>query len=146
MESGCWLEIAIGGIYIFCCSSFLVFFFILEQFYIQSKNGPLGAFLGAISPELWSDQLPADKAILLDWEKECDKWSSSDDEILQISHDFLSNYEGEYELGLGATIDWLSGIIKDERKSKQIVEEAVVRAQRYQNKNDIPVIMLKKSD
>ena len=44
----------------------LDFFYILDQGYNQCKKDDLGGFLGAISPELWEDGQPADKAIFND--------------------------------------------------------------------------------
>lgn len=47
--------------------SFLLFFYLLDQCYDICEEDDLGGFLGAISPELWGDEIPADLAILADW-------------------------------------------------------------------------------
>lgn len=47
--------------------SFLLCFYILDQCYDFNPKDDLGGFLGAISPELWEDGVPIDKAIYNDW-------------------------------------------------------------------------------
>ena len=47
--------------------SFLMFFYILDQCYEQCPENDLGGFLGSISPELWGDGKPMDKAVYNDW-------------------------------------------------------------------------------
>lgn len=50
---------------------FWIMFILLDQCYFATQTAEtdgLGGLLGAIDPDLWEDALPADPAILHDWE------------------------------------------------------------------------------
>ena len=78
--------------------SFLMFFYILDQCYAHCEEDMLGAFLGAISPELWGDGLPADQAVIGTWEKVSDPKTVNEQNVVKKSYDFLTYYENRFGL------------------------------------------------
>lgn len=78
--------------------SFLIFFYILDQCYDQYMEDDLGGFLGAISPELWRDGQPADKAIYNDWEDSIKIIDTQN--IVEITYKFLEFYEQKFGFNL----------------------------------------------
>lgn len=48
--------------------TFWICFVLLERCYFATHLDGLGALLGALSPELWKDNLPSDPALFADWE------------------------------------------------------------------------------
>lgn len=63
----------------------------------------LGAFLGMISPDLWSDGLPADMAILNDWIKANGEEPMSDEALRRAAIEFLQSFGFDFT----HTIAWL---------------------------------------
>lgn len=87
--------------------SFLIFFYILDQAYHQCKEDDLGGFLGAISPELWEDGRPIDKAILNDWQKISNPETVDVNNIIERAYAFLGYYEQEFGFNFSKTKQWL---------------------------------------
>ncbi len=104
--------------------SFLIFFYILDQGYNQCKEDDLGGFLGAISPELWEDGQPADKAIFIDWQKISDPKTINANNIMEKAYTFLGYYEQEFGFNFSEIRQWLL-----KTTNKTIVEKAYNEAQ-----------------
>lgn len=73
--------------------SFLMFFYILDQCYEQCPEKDLGGFLGAISPELWGDGEPMDKAVYNEWKDKNDIALLNNQNIINATLDFLRFYQ-----------------------------------------------------
>lgn len=67
----------------------------------------MGGFLGAISPELWVDDVPVDLAILADWEKFNHSISIDSKNIIQRTYDFLNGYEVQFGYNFSKTKELL---------------------------------------
>lgn len=104
--------------------SFYVFFYILDQSYDQCQEDHLGGFLGAISPELWEDGLPADIAIYNDWKTMNDFEAINEKNIVKKIYDFLEHYEYEYGFDFSKTKQWLLTSI-----NRSVIEKAEWKAQ-----------------
>lgn len=102
--------------------SFLDFFYILDDAYNQCKEDDLGGFLGAISPEIWEDGKPIDKAIFNDWQKFCKPETINENNIIKRTYDFLDYYEKKFEFDFSKTKRWLISI-----DDKEIVKKALKR-------------------
>lgn len=87
--------------------SFLIFFYILDQGYNQCKEDDLGGFLGVISPELWEDGQPVDKAIFNDWVKISNPETVDMSNIIEKAYTFLGYYEQEFGFNFPKTKQWL---------------------------------------
>lgn len=87
--------------------SFLTFFYILDQGYNNCKNDDLGGFLGAISPEIWEDGNPIDKAVLNDWEKFSNPETVDKSNIKEKIYTFLEYYEQEFGFDFSKTKQWI---------------------------------------
>lgn len=94
--------------------SFLVFFYIVDKGYNQCKEDDLGGFLGAISPEIWEDGKPIDKAIYNDWLKFCKPKIINENNIIKRTYDFFGYYEKKIEFDFSKTKRWL--ISMDDKK------------------------------
>ncbi len=103
--------------------SFLMLFYILDQCYDDCPEESLGGLLGAISPELWSDGQPADKAMLLDWVDFCRGETVNAKNIVQKISGFLEHYEKRFGFDFVQTKRWLTLQI-----SKTVVETATEKA------------------
>lgn len=93
--------------------SFLIFFYILDQGYNKCKNDDLGGFLGAISPEIWEDGQPIDKAVFSDWEKICNSETVNMNNIIGKTYAFLEYYEREFGYNFSETKQWLLTIANE---------------------------------
>ena len=103
--------------------SFLVFFYILDQGYDQCEEEDLGRFLGTISPELWGDGQPTDKAIFSDWQR-INKFQTIDENnIIKTAFEFLEGYEYEFGFEFCNTKKWLITLANSE-----IIEKAIAKA------------------
>ena len=103
--------------------SFLMFFYILDQCYADCKGDDLGAFLGAISPEIWADGYPADKAILNDWKELNRRQKISEKNILENTYDFLTYYELHFGFDFSETKPYLK-----EKLTNQIIKNALQKS------------------
>ncbi len=99
--------------------SFLIFFYILDQSYNQCKKDDIGGFLGVISPELWEDGQPVDKAIFNDWQKFNNPKTVDKTNIMERIYNFLVYYEKEFGFNFSETKQWLISI-----ENEAVVEEA----------------------
>lgn len=104
--------------------SFLIFFYILDQCYNQCKEDDLGGILGAISPELWEDGQPADKAIFNDWQKISVSKTVEANAIVERIYAFLEYYEQEFGFDFFKTKQWLLATANE-----AVVEKAYDKAQ-----------------
>lgn len=104
--------------------SFLLFFYILDQCYDQYKEDDLGGFLGAISPELWGNGQPTDKAIFNDWKKMSESETISKNNILKKTYDFLNSYEKQFGFVFSKTKEVLETMF-----TAQMLENAEEKAQ-----------------
>lgn len=109
--------------------SFLVFFYILDQYYDQCQEEELGGFLGMISPEVWGDGRPADESIFTDWKKIYNPLAINEQDIVKRAYDFLCYYERQFGFKFPKTKQWL--ITMD---NQTIVENAMVKAQEMYKK------------
>ena len=103
--------------------SFLLFFYLLDQCYDICKEDDLGGFLGAISPELLFDGIPADLAILADWEEFNHSISIDDENIIQRAYDFLNSYESQFGFNFYKTKNLLLS-----PKASFILKSAIMQA------------------
>ncbi len=87
--------------------SFLMMFYILDMCFDQCPEDSLGGFLGAVSPELWGDGQPADKAVLHDWEQISLPETISTQNIVEKICEFLMCYEKQFGLDFSQTKRWL---------------------------------------
>ena len=83
--------------------SFLMFFYILDQCYGLYPEDDLGSFLGAVSPELWGDGKPMDKAVYQDWQDRNQMDCLNDQNIVKAVLDFLSYYQEKFGLDFSRT-------------------------------------------
>ena len=83
--------------------SFLMFFYILDQCYEQCPENDLGGFLGSISPELWEDGKPMDKAVYNDWKDRNDVALLNNQNIISATLDFLQFYQTKFGFDFSKT-------------------------------------------
>ena len=83
--------------------SFLMFFYILDQCYEQYPENDLGGFLGSISPELWGDGKPMDKAVYNDWKVQNDAALLNSQNIINATLDFLQFYQAKFGFDFSKT-------------------------------------------
>lgn len=83
--------------------SFLMFFYILDQCYMQCPENDLGGLLGAISPELWEDGMPMDKAVYKDWQEQNDIALLNSQNIVNAVSAFLEFYEIKFGFDFSKT-------------------------------------------
>lgn len=105
--------------------SFLIFFYILDQCYVPDQEDDLGGFLGAISPELWDDGKPMDRAVLNDWKKKCEKETINNQNIIEKIIEFLESYEKQFGFNFFNTKERLITL-----NENAIVENAIVKAKK----------------
>lgn len=96
--------------------SFLAFFYLLDQCYDICKEDDLGMFLGMISPEIWEDGVPPDKAIYDDWKNHIQNITISENNIIKVSLKFLNDY--------GKELDFI--FIKTNKVMDTIVDEKMI--------------------
>lgn len=104
--------------------SFLTFFYILDQGYNQYNKDDLGGFLGAISPELWEDGQPADKAIFNDWQKFSNPDTVNMTNLPEKVYAFLKYYEDKFGYDFSDVRLWLLT-----EGNETVVEKAYAKAQ-----------------
>mgnify|MGYP005771858155 CR=1 FL=1 len=83
--------------------SFLMFFYILDQCYEHCPENDLGGFLGSISPELWEDGKPIDKAVYNDWKARNNITLLNRQNIINAILDFLQYYQSKFGLDFSKT-------------------------------------------
>lgn len=83
--------------------SFLMFYYILDQCYEQCPENDLGGFLGAISPELWEDGKPIDKAVYNDWKDQNDVALLNSQNIINATLNFLRFYQLKFGFNFSET-------------------------------------------
>ena len=83
--------------------SFLIFFYILDQCYERCPENDLGGFLGSISPELWEDGKPMDKAVYNDWKARNDVALLTNQNIMDATLDFLRFYQTKFGFDFSKT-------------------------------------------
>ena len=110
---------AIGGQIMKTMQSFLIFFYILNQSYDPCKKDDIGGFLGAISPELWEDGQPVDKAIFYDWQKFSNPKTVDKTNIMDWIYIFLEYYEKEFGFDFSETKQWFLNI-----ENEAVIEKA----------------------
>lgn len=107
-------------------TSFWELFLVLDYCYSLCKEDDLGGILGAISPDLWCDDTPADKAIVSDWEHICAEPRPTPRRLMEYITQFLLSYEQKYGFCLSETkntLNTLSG-----RKIAELQKEAAIKA------------------
>lgn len=111
--------------------SFLMFFYILDQCYERCPENDLGGFLGSISPELWGDGKPIDKAVYTDWLDRNDAALLNSQNIVTVTLDFLEFYQTKYGFDFSKTKMTLQNMVDNE-----MVDKAIDRADlMYQKHN-----------
>lgn len=114
--------------------SFLMFFYILDQCYEQYPENDLGGFLGSISPELWGDGKPMDKAVYNDWKVQNDAALLNSQNIINATLDFLQFYQAKFGFDFSKTRS-----ILENTSSIEMLEKAATKTdlmyQKY-NYND----------
>ena len=113
---------------------FLIFFYILDQSYEQCKEDDLGGFLGAISPELWADGVPMDKAIFNDWQRVCNPEMIDEKNILEKTYIFLDYYEKAFGFNFSKTKQWIK-IKSNEETVKRAFEQSQAMCQKFDYNN-----------
>ena len=77
-----------------------IMFKMLDKYYWMTKHDWLGALLGVMNVELWSDNEPIDPAILINWEeavlKVVDKKRITSKEGFKAMIIFLERYNDEF--------------------------------------------------
>lgn len=110
--------------------SFLMFFYILDQCYDRCQESDLGGFLGLISPELWEDGTPINRAVYNDWKDRNHVESLDDQNIVNAVISFLDYYQKNFGYAFSKTKKLLKSMTNGE-----IVEKAAARTsmmyQRY---------------
>lgn len=100
--------------------SFLMFFYILDQCYDQCQENDLGGFLGSISPELWEDGRPMDKAVYNDWKDKNDIEFLNNQDIANASECFLKYYQTKLGYDFSKTKWLLRNAVNSEMIAKAI--------------------------
>lgn len=100
--------------------SFLMLYFILDQGYSKCQDDDLGAFLGIISPELWDDGWPIDKAVFNDWIEMCQPQSITEKNIIKKILIFLDYYEKGFGFDFSVIKKW---VLKD--ADTQVIKKAI---------------------
>lgn len=111
--------------------SFLIFFYIFDQGYNKCKNDDLGGFLGAISPEIWEDGQPMDKAVFNDWGKISNPETVDMNSIMEKTYSFLEYYERQFGYNFSETKQWLL-TTDNETIVGKAYEEAQLMYQKFQ--------------
>ena len=95
---------------------FWIMFILLERCYFgttqTAETDGLGGLLGAISPDPWKDALPADPAILRDWEALPSSDSLTQNAMCSRILLFLGNggYADAFSFSLAAVQRWLDAL------------------------------------
>lgn len=103
--------------------SFLIFFYILDQGYSECQEDDLGGFLGAISPELWTDGKSMDQSIYDDWLKISNPDTIDTNNIIEKTYTFLVHYETKFGFNFFQTKQWILTLT-----NKEIIEKAYMGA------------------
>lgn len=115
--------------------SFLTFFYILDSYYGLCKEDDLGAFLGMISPEIWTHGLPSDIAIYDDWKELIVKDACvTKENILVFGKKFLEMYAGYLEFNFEQTLNLLKNQI-----DPLILEQAIKKANKLCEKHQYTI-------
>ena len=114
--------------------SFLMLFFVLDQCFDDYPEDSLGALLGTISPELWDDGQPADKAVLLDWVSVCNPQTITEQNIVQKIRCFLEHYEAQFGFHFSKTKCWLASH-DTERTVKKATEKTAEMYKKFRYTN-----------
>ena len=104
--------------------SVLTVFYILDHCYALCEEDALGAFLGMISPEIWTDGLPSDKAIYDDWKESVEDKDVTEDNVLEWGLDFVKAYGKRLDFDFSQTIAILQKPI-----TKDVIAEAMQKAE-----------------
>ena len=111
--------------------SFLMFFYILDQCYEQCPENDLGVFLGSISPELWEDGKPMDKAVYNDWKDRNDVALLNSQNIINATLDFLRIYQTKFGFDFSKT----QSILKNKNGIEMLEKAAAKTDLMYQKYN-----------
>lgn len=76
--------------------SFFTMFYILDYCFQWDQDDDLGAFLGMISPDIWTNGEPSDIAIYKDWVEYTQSNTIDDVSILSGISNFLGSYMEQY--------------------------------------------------
>ena len=106
--------------------SFLVFFYILEQCYTLCHEDDLDGFLGAISPELWTDGKPIDIAIYNDWQTNNKNMKLDPVSIVIRIYELLETYEKKFGYDFSKTKKTLISDITEEM-IREALKQAKIR-------------------
>lgn len=93
--------------------TFWILFVLLERCYFSTRTvetDGLGGLLGALSPELWVDGLPADKAMLDDWGALPDTGSPAQAAMLHRIGLFIDHYADGFAFSAKAVRRWLADL------------------------------------
>lgn len=111
--------------------SFLMFFYILDQCYEQCPENDLGVFLGSISPELWEDGKPMDKAVYNDWKDRNDVALLNNQNIISATLDFLQFYQTKFGFDFSKT----QSILENTGESEMLEKAATKTDLMYKKHN-----------
>ena len=118
-----------GDMYMKIMESFLTFFYILDQCYEQCQEDDLGGLLGAISPEIWEDGQPMDKAIFNDWKELSNLDTVHEQNIIEKVSEFLDYYEKEFGFKFAEAKKWLNKA--DSQGVKNAISKSCVMYEKY---------------
>lgn len=97
--------------------TFWILFVLLERCYFSTRTletDGLGGLLGALSPELWADGLPADKALLDDWDALRDTASPAQAAMLRRIGLFIDRYADGFAFSAEAVRHWLADLTPEQ--------------------------------
>lgn len=97
--------------------TFWILFVLLERCYFSTRTvetDGLGGLLGALSPELWADGLPADKAMLDDWDALPDADTLTQTAMIRRIGLFVSRYADGFAFSAEAVQRWLAGLTSEQ--------------------------------
>lgn len=118
---------------------FWICYVLLERCYFSIHWDGLGALLGALSPELWADGLPADPALFADWEALPPLTDNTQPAITERILAFLGTpshpwgcYADAFSIDVAAIRHWLA--VLSPSQYAEAVEEATRRQAVWQQR------------
>ena len=123
--------------------TFWICFVLLERCYFATHLDGLSALLGALSPELWGDGLPADLAFFADWEALLPLSDKTQHALTEHILFFLgtpcykwSSYADAFAVDLEVVRRWLTSLSPSQYD--EAVEEAARRQAVWQQQREGP--------
>jgi len=111
-----------------CKKGFLAMFYFLEEMYFNdTSQGDLGALLGDLNPNLFSDGMSADIAAWRDWEGIFAQVNTNtflnSQEVYQAVEKFLEMYQSQYGFNITRIIEEIKNSNKLFEKWEQVIDK-----------------------